>query len=109
MAASTQKRPRPEEVVDPSCTCAVCMEVLLDPVTPPCGHPLDRMCMEKLLGAGGRRACPICRAALPMQVPGVGVLLRDLLEQRYPEQVRRRHPYPAHRWGGAGRARLTAV
>ena len=94
-----QKRNRQEQEVDPSCTCAVCMEVLLDPVTPPCGHPLDRRCMQKLVDAGGRRACPTCRDPLPVQLPRVTVNLRDMVQQRYPEQVRREN---LTRCGGAG-------
>ena len=104
MASSSQqqgqKRNRQELEVDPSCTCAVCMEVLLDPVTPPCGHPLDQRCMQKLVDAGGRRACPTCRAALPKKLPSVTVNLRDMVQQRYPEQVRRENPT---RWRRAGR------
>ena len=93
-----QKRDRQEQEVDPSCTCAVCMEVLLDPVTPPCGHPLDQRCMQKLVDAGGRPACPTCRDPLPAQLPRVTVILRDMVQQRYPEQVRRENPT---RCGGA--------
>ena len=98
-----QKRNREEQEVDPSCTCAVCMEVLLDPVTPLCGHPLDQRCMQKLVdaaGGGGRATCPTCRDPLPVQLPRVTVNLRDMVQQRYPEQVRRENP---NRCGGAGR------
>ena len=87
-----QKRRRLEPDVDPSFTCAVCMEVLLDPVTPPCGHPLDQRCLQKLMDAGGRATCPTCRVPLPDHLPSVGVLLRDVVEQRYPEQVRSGKP-----------------
>ena len=87
-----QKRRRLEPDVDPSFTCAVCMEVLLDPVTPPCGHPLDQRCLQKLVDAGGRATCPTCREALPKKPPSVCVLLRDVVEQRYPEQVRSGKP-----------------
>jgi len=88
-----EQRSRQEQEVDPSCTCAVCMEVLLDPVTPLCGHALDRRCMQKLLDAGGgRRLCPTCRDPLPDQLPRVSVQLRDMVEKHYPEQVRRKTP-----------------
>ena len=92
MASSSQhgqKRNRQEHEVHPSFTCTVCMEVLLDPVTPLCGHSLDRRCLQKVLDAGGRRACPTCRDPLPDQLPRVTVQLRDVVEQRYPEQVGR--------------------
>jgi hypothetical protein len=77
-----------EQEVDPSFTCTVCMEVLLDPVTPPCGHSLDQRCMQKLVEARGKRACPTCRAVLPKDLPCVSVQFRDVVEQRYPKQVR---------------------
>ena len=92
-----QKRNREEQEVDPSCTCTVCMEVLLDPVTPLCGHPLDQRCLQKLVDAGGRATCPTCREALFKKPPSVCVLLRDVVEQRYPEQVRAGNP---NRCGG---------
>jgi hypothetical protein len=53
MASSSQqgqKRNRQEQEVDPSFTCTVCMEVLLDPVTPPCGHALDQMNLNNAPG-----------------------------------------------------------
>ena len=93
-----QKRRRLEPDVDPNFTCAVCMEVLLDPVTPLCGHPLDQRCLQKLMDAGGRATCPTCRAPLPVQLPRVTLNLRDMVQQRYPEQVRRENP---NRFGGA--------
>jgi hypothetical protein len=92
-----QKRDRPEQEMDPDFTCAVCMEVLLDPVTPPCGHALDQRCMQKLLDTGGQRTCPTCRDPLPDQLPRVSVQLRNVVQQRYPEQVRRENP---NRCGG---------
>lgn len=82
--------------MDPSCTCAVCLEVLLDPVTPLCGHALDLRCMQKMLDAGvvgtGLRLCPTCREPLPEQLPRVSVQLRDMVEKHYSEQVRKETP-----------------
>ena len=101
MASSSQhgqKRNRQEQELDPSFTCTVCMEVLLDPVTPPCGHALDQRCMQKLVDAargGGRSTCPTCRDPLPAQLPRVSVQFRDVVEQRYPGQVRRETPTAA--------------
>ena len=95
LSLSGQKRSQPEveAEVDPSCCCAVCFEVLLDPVTLPCGHSLDQRCLQKVVAAAsggtGQRACPTCRNALPMQLPDVSVQLRTLVQRLYQEQVRR--------------------
>jgi hypothetical protein len=88
--ASSSKR-KQDEVDDPSCTCAVCLEVLLDPVTLSCGHSLDQACLERVLqmaeAGRGQRACPTCREAIPAKVPGVSVQMRDMIEKFYPQQV----------------------
>ena len=64
----------------------MCFEVLLDPVTLPCGHTLDQRCLQRLVAAGGS-ACPTCREPLPAVLPNVSVQLRDLVQHQYPQQV----------------------
>ena len=90
MASSSvvgHKRSREEtEEVSPSCTCMVCLEVLCDPVTLLCGHSLDQRCLEKVLNAG-QHGCPTCRAPLPPDVPSVNVQMREMVTERYPQQV----------------------
>jgi hypothetical protein len=83
---SGHKRALPEQEVALECTCAVCFEVLLDPVALPCGHTLDQRCLQSAVAAG-QRLRPMCRTLLPTVLPTVNVLLRDLMQQRYPEQV----------------------
>lgn len=87
MAATVigEERSRAEQL-SPSCTCMVCWEVLCDPVALPCGHSLDQTCLRKALAAGQRR-CPTCRAPLPAEVPAVNVQMRELVTERYPQQV----------------------
>lgn len=80
--------PEPAEL-DPDYCCDVCHQVLLDPVTLSCGHALDQDCLRKL-ASGGQRACPTCRKALPRHLPDVTVQLREMVLQRYPQQVRRK-------------------
>ena len=84
MSVVGAKRSRTE--LSPSCTCMVCWEVLYDPVTLPCGHSLDQRCLQKVL-ATEQRGCPTCRAPLPAEVPAVSVQLREMVEERYPQQV----------------------
>jgi len=84
-----QKRSEPEAEIDPDCKCAVCFEVLLDPVTLPCGHSLDQRCLQKVLDSGGQRACPTCRKKIPADPPAISRVLCAMLERSYPRQVRR--------------------
>jgi hypothetical protein len=84
LSLSGHKRSHAEQEIDSDCTCVVCFEVLLDPVTLPCG--LDQRCLQRL-AAAGQRACPTCRQMLPAVKFSVSVLLRNLVQQRYPEQV----------------------
>ena len=71
--------------------CGVCWEVLLDVVTLPCGHSLDRRCLQKIVaatsGGAGQRACPMCRHALPAELPAINVQMRTTVQSLYPEQV----------------------
>jgi hypothetical protein len=83
---SGHKRRHEEQEIDPNCTCVVCFEVLLDPVTLPCGHTIDQRCLQRMVAAGGS-VCPTCRKVLPAVDFSVNVLLRDLMLRDYPEQV----------------------
>ena len=76
-----------QDQLSPSCTCMVCLDVLYDPVTLPCGHSLDQGCLQKVLDSRGQRACPTCRAPLPAEVPAISVQLREMVQERYPQQV----------------------
>jgi hypothetical protein len=84
-SSAGHKRAREPEIPD-DCSCAVCFEVLLDPVTLPCGHTLDQRCLQQLVTAGGS-ACPTCRKALPAELPDVSVQFRTGVQRQYPQQV----------------------
>ena len=55
-AASTagHKRAREPEI-SPNCCSAVCFKVLLDPVALPCGHTLDKRCLQQVIDTGEPR------------------------------------------------------
>ena len=105
-SASGHKRSLPDEPtnLDPDCCCDVCHEVLLDPVTLLCGHAIDQHCLQHLAGlpTSAQRACPVCHKTLPRRLPEVTVQLREMVQQRYPEQVRGRKPHlpfaPSQGW-----------
>lgn len=67
--------------------CAVCMKLLLDPVSTSCGHTFCKTCIERSLDF--RTQCPLCRATL-IGGTNVNVLIANLIEQRYPDQLRAR-------------------
>lgn len=78
-----------EAEVDATCSCAVCIEVLMDPVTLPCGHALDQACAQRVVNASvaGAASCPTCREPIPAVLPSISVQLRDLVARLYPKQV----------------------
>ena len=81
------------------CTCFVCLEVLLDPVTlPSCGHTLDRHCLERVYSTA-QRACPMCRHPLPAVFPTINLQMRTIVQRRHPAEVHTRIqgrlPHPA--------------
>ena len=84
-SSAGHKRAREPEIHD-DCSCAVCFDVLLDPVTLACGHTLDQRCLQRLVAAGGS-ACPTCREPLPAVLPAVNVQFRNVVQRQYPQQV----------------------
>ena len=62
-----QKREEDREAQLKVMSCAVCLELLHDPVSAPCGHSFCKACFEKW--RTGTKAncdkCPTCREPLP--------------------------------------------
>eukprot|EP00929_Paragymnodinium_shiwhaense_P000239 TRINITY_DN100491_c0_g1_i1.p1 TRINITY_DN100491_c0_g1~~TRINITY_DN100491_c0_g1_i1.p1 ORF type:complete len:423 (-),score=108.18 TRINITY_DN100491_c0_g1_i1:60-1328(-) len=73
--------------VPPEFECSICMKLLLDPVTVPCGHTFCRGCLEQSLGYRGQ--CAVCRAPVASG-QGVNVLIRSLIAERYPQALAQR-------------------
>jgi len=44
--------------------CHVCYNLLLEPITTPCGHTFCRKCLARILDHA--RLCPVCRRELPL-------------------------------------------
>jgi hypothetical protein len=68
----------------------VCLKLICEPVTLPCGHAFCRACVAASaaaeLGRGAR--CPVCRHPLPPGAPpaAVSLLLASLLQRRVARQ-----------------------
>jgi hypothetical protein len=90
------------EEIDLDLQCCVCFDVLLDPVALSCGHTLDQECLRRLVEADGT-ACPVCRKALPMELPSVNIHLRNLVHRLYPKQVQYLNAKPKKKNPSVGR------
>lgn len=77
----------PDEDVPPEFECSICMKLLLEPVSVPCGHTFCRACLEQSLGYRG--LCAVCRAPVA-GVQGVNILLRGIVAERFPRALARR-------------------
>ncbi|GLC46292.1 hypothetical protein PLESTB_000995600 [Pleodorina starrii] len=73
--------------------CAICQNLLLDPVVGPCGHDYCSSCLTRWRSTSSARsstvACPLCREPIPYQL-GVCVRLRETIQRCFPEEVKKR-------------------
>lgn len=76
----TLARPPVEPLAKSSFDCPICLEILCEPMTLPCGHNFCATCVTDTLAAAAAR-CPSCRAEVPGRVAG------DLRVNRLLEQV----------------------
>eukprot|EP00928_Gymnodinium_smaydae_P091980 TRINITY_DN75753_c0_g1_i1.p1 TRINITY_DN75753_c0_g1~~TRINITY_DN75753_c0_g1_i1.p1 ORF type:complete len:248 (-),score=42.96 TRINITY_DN75753_c0_g1_i1:354-1019(-) len=93
-------------------TCAICQEILIEPVTLACGHTFDRACLEQirlravalagavdddngvLAGEGSDvnlsgacvPVCPFDRKSLPLLLPHVNLALQAMVRSRFPDE-----------------------
>lgn len=82
--ANPHKRPRVAERVD-EFECILCLKLLYQPVTTPCGHTFCRDCF---LRAGDHsNKCPMCRTVLHVgrQLP-ITITLQNIIEKSFPEE-----------------------
>lgn len=78
------KRPRVAERVD-EFECILCLKLLYQPVTTPCGHTFCRDCF---LRAGDHsNKCPMCRTVLHVgrKLP-ITITLQNIIEKSFPEE-----------------------
>ncbi|GAB4815320.1 hypothetical protein N2152v2_002366 [Parachlorella kessleri] len=55
-----------------------------------CGHDFCLACYETWVVEQQKLTCPVCRAFLAEEVPGVCTRLRDMIQQRFPDRLRER-------------------
>jgi len=83
------KRSAREVAWDDAMECTLCMEMLYEPVTTPCGHTFCQNCFARAMDHHNR--CPMCRVVLHVgrKLP-VTVALRSILKRSFPEQYEAR-------------------
>lgn len=74
------------------CECALCHELMVQPVVLPCSHVFCRHCLAECLRGPARR-CPLCRRLLhatSVEDLAVCSLLSSFLEEKFPEEYQKR-------------------
>ncbi|KJP87672.1 hypothetical protein AK88_02700 [Plasmodium fragile] len=70
-----------KEQIPSELECAICMKLLIIPVTIPCGHNFCRDCLEK--AKEYKNTCPLCRSNMGDK-KNINILLADLIKEKYP-------------------------
>lgn len=83
--------------------CTLCMKLMYEPVTTPCGHTFCRPCLSRSFDHANK--CPMCRTVLYAvgQIP-VSIVLKSILERSFPEEYRARAEEEAAEAGAAHEA-----
>ncbi|KAL6647957.1 hypothetical protein ACP70R_012181 [Stipagrostis hirtigluma subsp. patula] len=70
--------------------CTLCLKLLYEPVTTPCGHSFCRSCLHQSMDHGNK--CPMCRTVLfigPRTYP-ISVTLSNIIQRNFPEEYAER-------------------
>eukprot|EP00246_Nothoceros_aenigmaticus_P014658 TRINITY_DN573_c0_g1_i11.p1 TRINITY_DN573_c0_g1~~TRINITY_DN573_c0_g1_i11.p1 ORF type:complete len:160 (-),score=16.95 TRINITY_DN573_c0_g1_i11:452-931(-) len=70
--------------------CILCLKLLFNPVTTPCGHSFCRPCLMQAMDHGNK--CPMCRTVLfvtPKTYP-LSVTLNNVIQRNFPEEFAER-------------------
>ncbi|TSY83960.1 Nuclear factor 7, ovary [Bagarius yarrelli] len=60
--------------------CAICMDVLKDPVTTTCGHTFCMVCLNRHM-INSNKLCPLCKSNLPELK--VNLVLKEIIKELY--------------------------
>ncbi|XP_075661871.1 uncharacterized protein LOC142631569 [Castanea sativa] len=79
---------RPERTDDFDCT--LCLKLLYEPITTPCGHSFCRSCLFQSMDRGNK--CPLCRTVLFIspRTCAVSVTLNNIIQKNFPEEYAER-------------------
>ncbi|PSC74157.1 LON peptidase N-terminal domain and RING finger 1 isoform B [Micractinium conductrix] len=69
--------------------CVLCMKLLFEPVTTPCGHTFCKPCFSRAMDHANK--CPNCRTVLHAgRELAVTITLKNVLERSFPEEYEQR-------------------
>ncbi|KAJ4839508.1 hypothetical protein Tsubulata_030126 [Turnera subulata] len=79
---------KPERTDDFDCT--LCLKLLFEPVTTPCGHSFCRSCLLQSMDRGNK--CPLCRTVLFIspRTCAISVTLNNIIQKNFPEEYAER-------------------
>ncbi|XP_022755522.1 probable receptor-like protein kinase At5g61350 [Durio zibethinus] len=78
----------PERTDDFDCT--LCLKLLYEPITTPCGHSFCRSCLFQSMDRGNK--CPLCRTVLFIspRTCAISVTLNNIIQKNFPEEYAER-------------------
>ncbi|EPS62991.1 hypothetical protein M569_11797, partial [Genlisea aurea] len=70
--------------------CTLCLKLLYEPVTTPCGHSFCRSCLFQSMDRGNK--CPLCRTVLLIspRTCSISVTLNSIIEKNFPDEYAER-------------------
>ncbi|KAG9439859.1 hypothetical protein H6P81_020024 [Aristolochia fimbriata] len=70
--------------------CTLCLKLLYEPVTTPCGHSFCRACLFQSMDHGNK--CPMCRTVLFIspRTCSISVTLNNIIQKNFPEEYKER-------------------
>ncbi|XP_058070130.1 uncharacterized protein LOC131219142 isoform X2 [Magnolia sinica] len=71
--------------------CTLCLKLLYEPVTTPCGHSFCRSCLFQSMDHGNK--CPMCRTVLFITPTTccISVTLNNIIQKNFPEEYAERN------------------
>ncbi len=68
--------------------CPICLNLLYNPVTVPCGHTYCQECFSLCMSHNPE--CPVCKEKLFLaSPPRVNLVMKETIEKRYPELIKK--------------------
>ncbi|XP_042948271.1 uncharacterized protein LOC122281084 isoform X2 [Carya illinoinensis] len=70
--------------------CTLCLKLLYEPITTPCGHSFCRSCLFQSMDR--RNKCPLCRTVLFVspRTSAISVTLNNIIQKNFPEEYAER-------------------
>ena len=84
--------------------CTLCLKLLFEPVTTPCGHTFCSPCLARSYDHANK--CPMCRTVLHVGQLPVSIVLKNILERGFPEEYEARRREEIEAAGASGEAAL---